>query len=251
MGISDDIHPKKYRPVSKSAVKSEIKIADKKIKERDNGQLFQQTHDGDFFDNTPIENNHEVRARKSHAHSRLIHSYRWLYVLIIILAIIALIGVAIWQNFDLIKSYFNGSYKEKNSQNLSDILSGTSDSLKKYDSGSQNQTSSQATNTTPQVSAVAPTIDKSTIVISVLNGSGVKNSASGVANTLKQAGFSIKGTGNARSFNYAKTYIYYKEGKQDAANLVKDALTGRQTEAVLNNSVVGKVYDIVVVVGKN
>lgn len=247
MGISDDIRPKKYRPLPKSAVKSEIKAADKKIKERDDGQLFQQNHEGDFFDGTPIVNNRKSSSSKSQSHEKPRSRYHWIYTLIIILAAAGLIGAVVWQNLDLVKSYLNGSYKKKNSQNLNDIISTTNDSLKSYNSS--NQTSASATTATPQTTPVA-TIDKSTIVISVLNGSGVKNSASSVAATLKQAGFNVKSTGNARSFNYAKTFIYYKDGKQEAANLVKSALTGRQTEASLNNSIVGNVYDVVVVVGK-
>jgi len=241
LGISDDIRPKKYRPLSKNAVKSEIKAADKKIKERDDGQLFQQNHEGGFFDGTPLVKDHKSNSKISRAHERPRSRYHWIYTLIIILAVFALIGVVIWQNLDLVKSYISGSYKQKNSQNLNDIISTTNDSLKKYDN-SQNTTSTQAA-TSPQAAAPAP-VDKSTIVISVLNGSGIKNSASSVA------GFNVKSTGNARSFNYAKTFIYYKDGKQEAANLVKDALTGRQTEASLNNSLVGNVYDVVVVVGK-
>ena len=251
MGISDDIYPKKYRPVSNATVKSEVKAAHKKITQRDDGQLFQQTHDGDFFENTPIENNHQSKIRKKSAYSSPRHSYRWLYVNVTIFTVIALIGVVIWQNFDLVKSYYNGSHKAKNNQNLNDIISSTNDSLKNYNNSSQAQTSPQTAIAAPQTSTVAPPIDKSTIVISVLNGSGVKNSASSVTSILKQAGFTVKGTGNARSFNYANTFIYYREGKQEAANLVKDALSNRETEAVLNNAVVGKVYDIIIVVGKN
>lgn len=250
MGISDDIRPKTYRPISKKAVKSEIKAAKKKIDENDDGQLFQQTHDGDFFDNTPIENNHRDKTNNSSVvHSSDQHSYRWLYILITILAVLTLIGVVIWQNFDLVKSYFNGSYKEKNSQSLSDIISSTNDSLKNYDSN-QNKTATQTTDTSLQTNPSVTTVDKSTIIISVLNGSGIKNSASSVADTLKQAGFNVKSTANAKSFTYVKTYIYYKEGNLEKANLVKDALPDRQCEVSLSNTVVGATYDIVVVVGK-
>jgi len=248
LGISDDIRPKKYRPLSKNTVKSEIKAADKKIKERDDGQLFQQNHEGGFFDGTPLVMDHKSRIKKTPVQVRPRSRHHWIYTFIITLTFIALVGVVVWQNLDLVKSYISGSYKHKNSQNLNDIISGTNDSLKNY--SSSNQTRASATTNAPQAAPVA-TIDKSTIVISVLNGSGVKNSASSVAATLKQSGFSVKSTGNARSFNYAKTFIYYKDGKQEAVNLVKDTLTGRQTEASLNNSLVGDVYDVVVVVGKN
>jgi hypothetical protein len=147
----------------------------------------------------------------------------------------------------VIKGYFDGSYKQKNDKSLNDIISSTDDKLNNYDS--ENQTKDTAT--TQPAAATLPAIDKSTITISVLNGSGVKNSAQTVANTLTSAGYNVAGTANARSFNYTKTFIYYKTGKLEQANLVQGSLSDRQTEVQLSNSVVGAKYDIVVVVGKN
>lgn len=252
MGISDDIRPKTFRPISKKVVKTEIKVARKEIDERDDGQLFKEPHDGDFFSNTPIGK----RERKNKENtvsdeSKKAGGHRWVYTLIIILAICTLIGLVIWQNYSTIKSYLDGSYKSKNSQNLTDIINSTNDSAKNYESAGQSATGSSAATTTQQPAAVTtPAVDKSIIVISVLNGSGIKSAASTVTGTLKTAGFTVKNTSNARSFNYTKTYIYYKTDDPANANLVKDSLPTRATEIVKNASVVGATYDIVVVVGK-
>ncbi|MCX6810923.1 MAG: LytR C-terminal domain-containing protein [Candidatus Berkelbacteria bacterium] len=248
MGISDDIRPKTYRPISKKAVKTEIKVARKKIEDRDDGQLFQETHDGDFFANTPIKNGSDHDENHKPQNQGLAKKYHWIYTLIIFLTVFILIGLVVWQNYSTIKNYFNGTYKKKNSQNLTDIINTTNDSVKNYNSGGQTTDTNTAPATQP---ASTPAIDKSTIAISVLNGSGTKNSASSTAAILKKAGFNVKSTGNAKSFNYTKTYIYYKTDDATAANLVKDALSSRTTEVSKNTSIVGAAYDIVVVVGKN
>lgn len=250
MGISDDIRPKTYRPISKKVVKAEIKIAQKKIEEKDDGQLFNQSHSGDFFANTPIGNDAEDKKRPALKKDKIIKNHRWVYTLIIILTVVTLVGLVVWQNYGTLKSYVDGSYKKKNNQNLTDIINTANDSAKNYSSSNQSTTDSANTSTAQPTTTIAPAIDKSAISISVLNGSGVKNSATTVANTLKAAGFSVKSTGNAKSFNYAKTYIYYKTDDATAANMVKEALSSRVTEVSKNTSVVGSAYDIVVVVGK-
>jgi len=250
LGISDDIRPKTYRPISKKVVQTEIKVARKKIEEKDDGNLFQESHEGDFFANTPMSNGSSAgskRTTKDPKNSN-IKKHRWIYPTIIVLVVCTLIGLVVWQNYATMKSYVDGSYKKKSSQNLSDIINTTTDSAKNYNSQS-GANSAPAATVAPTVTA-APTVDKSAIAISVLNGSGVKNSATTVANTLKAAGFNVKSTGNAKSFNYTKTYIYYKTDDPSAANLVKTALPDRQTEVSKNTSIVGASYDIVVVVGK-
>jgi len=250
LGISDDIRPKTYRPISKKVVKAEIKVAQKKIEEKDDGQIFNQSHTGDFFDNTPIGNNGQNKRDSLSKKVEGKKNHRWVYTLIIILAVGTLIGLVVWQNYSTLKSYVDGSYKKKNSQNLTDIINTSNDSVKNYNSTSQPATNSTGTSTAQPAATAAPAIDKSTVSISVLNGSGVKNSATAAANTLKTAGFNVKSTGNAKTFNYSKTYIYYKTDDATAANLVKEALASRITEVVKNTSVVGAAYDIVVVVGK-
>lgn len=249
MGISDDIRPKTYRPISKKVIKTEIKVAQEKIEDRGVDRLFQETHNGDFFADTPIQDKTNTVKKEKFKEQHLTKKHHWIYPTIIILAVSALIGLAVWQNYATLKSYIDGSYKKKNDQNLSDIVSTANDSNKNYSSSQSTRESGTATATQQPAAAVA-TVDKSTIAISVLNGSGLKNSALTVANTLKAAGFNVKSTANAKSFNYAKTFIYYKTDDPANANLVKDALSSRQTEVIKNTSIVGASYDIVVVVGK-
>lgn len=251
MGISDDIRPKSFKRLSKDSSKSAKKV--EKKKEEITHNLFARPNDEDFFANTPIEKNgkshkdfpHNIQSEKTTI--RDYASFRWFYTLIIILVILILAGLVAWQNLDLIKSFINGSYKKQNDQNLSDIISSTNDSLKNYDTSGQNQTGQSASN---QQSTTAPAIDKSTIRIEVLNGSGVKNSAQAVSDQLTTAGFTILYTGNANKFTYQTSIVYFKSGKDAEANLVKDSLTGRTVTIEESNSVVGSKYDIVVVVGK-
>lgn len=239
MGIADDIRPKKYRSIGAKAEKAAIKKAKKEIDNRDDGRLFKQSEDGDFFGGTPISHTTNSEPKK--------HNLKWLYTLVIILAIASLIGLVVWQNYAVIKSYFDGSYKKNNNQNLNQIIDSAGTKDKNYESSEPQSPATETATQTP----VVPTIDKKTINISVLNGSGIKNSAQTVAGTLSTAGFTVSATANARSFNYQKTLIYYKTGGEAKAELVKAALANYQTESVLSDPIVGTNYDIVVVVGKS
>ena len=255
MGISDDIRPKKYKKISDRTAKIAVTATKKEIVE----ELFSKQDGDDFFADTPIEKNGKLReAKKSkkkkipsdnlYPNQRNVHSYRWIYTLAVVLVIISLSGLVIWQNLDYIKGLFNGSYKEENDQSLNEILGSTNDSLKNYDS--KEQADNQA-NSTKESSTAKPAVDKSTIIISVLNGSGIKLSAKTVADKLSAEGYTVNNISNARSFNYQKTFIYYKSGKEVEAELVKASLPDRETETSENNSVVGASFDIVVVVGKS
>ncbi len=252
MSIADDIRPKKFKRISKHSSRVSVKVA----KERDEieDKLFSRPDTDGFFANTPIEKNgktkkgNRIPAKIEVDRSTSSHNYRWLYTLTIIIVILILAGLVAWQNLDTIKSFVNGSYKKKNDQSLNEIISSTNDSLKKYDTSGQKATDQSTTD--QQNIKTIPAIDKSVIKISVLNGSGVKNSAKAVADTLTAAGFTVTGTGNARSFSYQTTYIYYKSGKDVEANLVKSAISDKTTEIKESNTVVGSTNDIVVVVGK-
>jgi len=259
LDIADDIRPKKYRRITKHSPKIEIAAAKKEVQEEIVEELFTKQNSDDFFANTPIENNGVAKKRKAglkEVDTKTPHPTRttkrglgWIYSLIATVVVLALVGLVIWQNFDTIKGYFNGSYKKKNDQNLNDIISSTNNSLKHYNTSDQDQANQPSTD--QQNSAAAtPAIDKSTIIISVLNGSGVKNSAKNIADILSVAGFNVANTSNARSFSYATSIIYYKTGKDAEANLVKETLTDRTVELKESNSIVGAKYDIVVVVGK-
>lgn len=99
----------------------------------------------------------------------------------------------------------------------------------------------------PATPAPAPTIDKASLVVKVLNGSGVPGAADKAADVLTAASIPVKGTGNARRFSYDTTIVYYPAGKADQAKLVADTLTGYSVSTEEN--AVANDYDALVVVG--
>ena len=116
-------------------------------------------------------------------------------------------------------------------------------------------TSSTATTTpaaiTPTAASAPLTTDtnKSNLKIKVLNGNGISKSADAVKQVLAADGYNIDFLGNARTFSYTDTYIYYKTGKDGAAADIKTLLSTR-TSVVKNDDTLCASYDIVVVVGK-
>lgn len=111
------------------------------------------------------------------------------------------------------------------------------------------ETTPAATATPTPTPAATPTVDKSTFKIKVLNGGGVSGAADKAKAVLEAAGFKVEATGNAKSFSYASTIVYYVAGKEDNAQQVLDALKDKyQAEKVENNVASG--YDALVVIGK-
>lgn len=98
--------------------------------------------------------------------------------------------------------------------------------------------------------ASTPTISKTDGTIKVLNGSGTSGLALKTKTELVNAGFSVAAIGNAKTFNYSNTMIYFKTDKDEFANLVKEALSSKNPTLEKSDSIAG-VYTVVVVVGKN
>lgn len=241
MGIADDIRPKKFRRVSS---REEKNIATKtSVKKEIDHKLFSEKNNDDFFADTPIANKTASKVKVEPKAEKKKKTLGWFYWLLFFIIIVLVGFVLVWQNFDIVKSYFDGSYKKENDKNLNDILESSSNSNENY--------SGEATTTTPAPAVTtAPAIDKTQIMVSVLNGSGVKNSAATATALLTAAGFNATNSGNAKSFNYASTIVCFKTGKSAEAELVKAALTGYSATTSENNSVVGANFDIVVIVGK-
>jgi len=259
LGISDDIRPKKYRPVvNRESIRETVKkdsTEKGEVKDRITSDFFSGHRDDDFFSDTPIGNNDKKNRPKNQNQSSLSKKNdslkkkkKSMYPLILIFFVITFAAIIVWQNFTTIKSLISGDYKQQNDKSLNDIIGSTNQSLNDY-STTDNSLSTETPTPAPQ--AETSVIDKSTVVVSVLNGSGVKNSAKTVADGLKAEGYNVANTANANSFAYMSTFIYYKSGKENEANLIHDSLAQRQTELKLSDSIVGKSYDIVVVVGKN
>lgn len=80
-------------------------------------------------------------------------------------------------------------------------------------------------------SAAAVTPDG--VRVRVLNGSGIPGQAGGASDALEAAGFTSAGTGEAESFDIARTVVRYPAGQQAAADLVaRHLVAGAALEAV-------------------
>jgi len=95
----------------------------------------------------------------------------------------------------------------------------------------------------------AETVDKSSLKIKVLNGSGVSGAAQTGKEAVEAAGFTVEATGNARSFSYESTYVYYTSGNKEKAQLVADGISNKYETTLEENSVADG-YDALVVIGK-
>lgn len=252
MGISDDIKPKKvHRYVEhsvshpKNAASTESKTTEPE-KEVDDEKLLD-----DFYHNDPkklekLEDDFFEQKNKKEInpeeHGRQHRPVKRFIILILIFALVALI---IYQNFDIIKSYFLGTTNK---------TTGNSSSEEQTYTG---ETGSSTATTTPSITTEEPAATTATttpapqsFTIEVLNGNGVTGSADKIKETLITAGFEVAKVANAKSFSYQSTYVYYKTGKEAEATSVKSALSAR-TCLLEESNTVAKTYDVVVVAGKN
>lgn len=118
-------------------------------------------------------------------------------------------------------------------------------------SAAKTETKTEATASNPAPAAAltpAPTLDKSALKITILNGSRITGLASAAGKTLEVAGFKIEKIGNTRTA-YNTSFIYYNEGKLTAAGEVLKSLTDRIYTLEENKDQVGA-SDILVVIGK-
>jgi len=271
MGISDDIRltkkssaekkPPKEKPLDPDEIKvrysrEEDGVDDNSLKHRrsqmeddffgDRGAKH-RTSETESVQKEPDKEEPGVRYKEKDYHQPKKHGNpmaKWVVLLILIL-----IALLVWQNWSKISKAIGwGSESESSNESLPSYSSTTEGT--DYTSGttSTNTTPNTADQTTP--AAAAPAIDKTKITIQVLNGNGISGSANHVKTQLVTAGFTVDSVKNALKFTYQSSIIYYKTGKNAEADLVKNALTERQSELTNNDSVVGN-YDIVVVVGKN
>lgn len=111
------------------------------------------------------------------------------------------------------------------------------------------ETTSATPTETTQATA-APTLDKSTVSIQVLNGNGISGDATKVKSILEKDGFKVASTGNASSFTYQTTVVYYKTGKKDAADAVAQTLNNAGRQAAAQEKSALTKYDVQVVIGK-
>lgn len=103
------------------------------------------------------------------------------------------------------------------------------------------------TETPPTAAPVAAPAPTAPLSVKVLNGNGRAGDAGKVKEILEKAGITVAATGNAKSFGYATTVVYYVSGKKDAADKVVAALSGY--EAAATENAVAEGYDALVVIG--
>ena len=97
-------------------------------------------------------------------------------------------------------------------------------------------------------SSLADTFEnKESLVIKVLNGSGVAGVAFAATEILSQEGFVVQAVGNADNYNYYNTVIKYKENNEQAAGLISKLFP----EPVKMQEVEQQKEDIIVIVGSN
>lgn len=105
---------------------------------------------------------------------------------------------------------------------------------------------------TPAATASSTTAPaKDSFNLRVLNGSGVAGKAAEAKTKLETAGFKVSSVGNAQSFTYSTSVIYYLKDKKAEADLVGKELSNlKSTAEEASQQFIGNDDDILVVVGK-
>ena len=276
MGISNDITPK-HLPKRKSEEENISHIAAKTAdfdilslsdtsgselpasEIEDSGQEKKKSNDRlaeEFFDKKSFKEVKKTKPAQEPSQSASpdipkkqssLLNIKFLWTLFVILLMI--LG---WQNFDFIKKLF---VKETVSVETSQQATDTPTEQTSETSQAETQTTTPTTQaptspiTTAPATPVPVAIDKASITIKVLNGNGITGRAATVTSLLTTAGFKVSSTTNAKRFTYATTIVYFHDGKQAEADLVKAALPTYSVTTVMDNSVTSTT-NLVVVVGK-
>lgn len=98
---------------------------------------------------------------------------------------------------------------------------------------------------------IAQTADKTKIIISVQNGSGIEGAAGKAADFLKEKGYKISSTGNADNYNYTGITIKTKSTTSAYLNLLRKDLSEKYTVGNTSSDLVqDSAADVLVIVGK-
>lgn len=104
---------------------------------------------------------------------------------------------------------------------------------------------------TPTPTAEATKLDKSTLRVSVQNGSGESGVASKASDILKTAGYNIASTGNADNFDYKNVTIKVKSTKKGFLALLEKDLSKDYTVGDTSSDLITDAsYDALVIIGK-
>ena len=128
------------------------------------------------------------------------------------------------------------------------VVSGKAGSLSSFiASPSPTPTSTPIPTPTPDVSQ----LDRSTLSIQVLNGSGIAGAAGKMKEALEEKGYTVGDTGNAENYDYTSLEITVKKDKEAYLTLLesdlKEAYSLGTTAATLADDVP---YDVRIIVGK-
>jgi hypothetical protein len=256
VGISDDIKPKKQKVENKPEPKTiepidpdsvEVRVA----KGRDRvSELYDSfLSDSHYYigDHSDVSSPQPETPEHSDSSPPVKKSSK-LGIVILFLAL-AIVGLLIWQSYPSLKSLYDDLTGKTPENESADETPYSNIPAQDYTSGSTNSSTMEDTGETAAPASTEPAINKASISIQVLNGNGISGSAADVEATLETAGFSVTSVTNAKKFTYTSSIIYYKTGKTDEANAVKDALPNLVTE-LENSDTLTTSYDIVIVVGK-
>jgi hypothetical protein len=94
-------------------------------------------------------------------------------------------------------------------------------------------------------------INKETIRIKVLNGSGTPGKASAVKDILKEKGYQEILTGNADNFDYAQTEISVKKEKNNLVPMIKEDLKKYTSSFKITPLSEKEVSDVIIIIGKD
>lgn len=93
-------------------------------------------------------------------------------------------------------------------------------------------------------------LDRSTLSVSILNGSGVSGVASKMSTVLKDLGYVISSTGNADNFDYQNVTIQVKSTKSKYLPLLKKDISATYTVGDSTSTLASGSADAVIIIGK-
>ncbi len=103
---------------------------------------------------------------------------------------------------------------------------------------------------TESTSSSTPTLDKSSVKVKVLNGSGVTGKAATVKTLLESAGWTVGSIGNADNSDYKTTEVKVKDSAKSFLDAIVRDLSDKYSAGPSSNSLeASDSADIVVVVG--
>lgn len=250
MGISDDIKPKKiYRFETAKTTPKIHKTVEQELPEENSKEALINSNPLSPSEKDKLEDDF-FRPELNNSHSdypitdtkKPFRSPTKVVTTFLIIIIICIVSI---KNFRRVYNYF---YPEPTTpvkdENLVDYY---------VNSASSGRT---GTVSTGQSSTITPSVSTGTIAattgnvsLKILNGNGIRGSAESISALLKSNNYTVEKVGNAKTFSYAKTYIYYSNGMETEASKIRALLSNRECILQQSDSLTTG-YDLVVVVGK-